>query len=225
MAEHPATFSDGFIEHFRELLRTFCDMPTMSVVLDPFAGTGKIHQLRPEFATIGVEIEAEWAAMHEQTYEGDSTDLPGHWTAFFDAVVTSCTYGNRMADHHNAQDGSERFTYTHKLGRPLNPNNSGKMQWGDNYRQLHVLVWNEIWRVLRPGGVFILNVSDHIRKGEVVQVSEWHKETIKEIGFVLVQHDELPTRRQRKGANADLRVEFENIYTFIRNGVPYEQAE
>ena len=52
--------------------------------------------------------------------------------ATFDMVVTSPTYGNRMADHHNAKDGRRRITYTHNLGRTLTPGNSGAMQWGED---------------------------------------------------------------------------------------------
>jgi hypothetical protein len=51
------------------------------------------------------------------------------------------------------------------LGRPLTPGNSGALQWGEEYRALHVAVWTECRRVLKPGGIFVLNVKDHIRGG------------------------------------------------------------
>jgi hypothetical protein len=86
-------------------------------------------------------------------------------------------YGNRMADHHIAHDGSPRHTYRHVLGQPLTPGNSGALQWGDGiagrsgageeYRALHVAVWTEARRVLKPRGIFVLNVKDHIRGGVV----------------------------------------------------------
>ena len=80
----------------------------------------------------------------------------------FDAVVTSPTYGNRFADKHNAKDGSIRRSYTHDLGRTLHAENSGSMQWGQAYRDLHVKAWAECFRVVRPGGLFVLNISDHV---------------------------------------------------------------
>jgi hypothetical protein len=65
--------------------------------------------------------------------------------ATFDAICTSPTCGNRMADHHEARDISPRHTYRHVLGRPRTPGNSGALQWGDGiageeYRALHVAV-------------------------------------------------------------------------------------
>ena len=220
MREHPATYSKGMIDKFRDLLIGELgpsDPAHPHVVLDPFAGVGTIHQLRPEYATVGVELEPEWAQESPYTYIGDSTDLPGHWGDFFDAVATSPTYGNRMADHHDAKDGSKRHTYRHTLGRPLTKGNTGGMQWGDEYKNVHMRVWREVARVLRPGGVFILNVSDHIRKGEVVQVAEWHRSVICVMGFTLVSTIQMPTPRQRHGANGHLRVDHEVIYTFRRN--------
>ena len=87
---------------------------------------------------------------------------------FFDGICTSPTYGNRMADSHDAKDGSSRNTYTHKLGRKLDVNNSGKMQWGNEYKKLHTKAWNECFRVLKNDGVFILNFKNHIKKGKEV---------------------------------------------------------
>jgi hypothetical protein len=88
--------------------------------------------------TVEVELEPEWASQHPRTMVGDARALPLP-DATFDMVVTSPTYGNRMTDHHNAKDGSRRITYTHNLGRTLTPGNSGAMQWGEDYRQLHRL--------------------------------------------------------------------------------------
>jgi tRNA G10 N-methylase Trm11 len=93
---------------------------------------------------------------------GDALALPFP-DATFDAVVTSPTYGNRMADHHHARDGSLRYSYTHTLGRSLHPNNSGTLHWGAEYQRFHSLAWREVWRVVRPGGRFVLNIKDHVR--------------------------------------------------------------
>lgn len=101
--KHPAKFSAGFIDIFRELLHQHLTTPWTypePVVFDPFAGVGTIHQLRPEFMTYGYEIESEWAAVDSRTTCGDSTNLPEAWERTIQAVVTSPTYGNRMADHH-----------------------------------------------------------------------------------------------------------------------------
>lgn len=126
------------------------------------------------------------------------------------------TYGNRMADHHDAKDDSKRITYRHKLGRPLHERNTGQMQWGGEYMLMHRLAWIEVWRVLTPGGWFVLNIRDHIRDGKRVPVCDWHVLTAKSIGFELRNEQEVKTRGMRFGANRDLRLDHEMVYTFIK---------
>lgn len=191
--------------------------PTHKRVLDPFAGVGRIHELPGlvdwEMETVGVEIEPEWANLHERTLVGNALALVFD-DAAFDAVVTSPTYGNRLADSHNARDGSIRRSYTHDLGRELSDDNSGSMQWGDEYREFHRKAWTEASRVLRPGGRLVLNISDHIRRGKRQHVSSWHAETIIVLGFALVDATRVETPRLREGANADLRVPAELVFAF-----------
>ena len=186
-------------------------------VLDPFAGTGRIHELGTETRrTVGVEIEPEWASMHPDTIQADALDLP-FGAGSFDAIATSPTYGNRMADHHNARDNSQRNTYRHALGRELHPNNSGQLQWGPEYRDFHVKAWTEAVRVLKPGGRFVLNISDHIRDGEVQDVTGWHITTLCRLGLTLRQLTPVTTKRLRHGVNADLRTPNEWVVTFTRD--------
>lgn len=208
---HPAKYSDSILEEMRDLLKDVTGM-----VLDPFAGTGKIHLLqRDNLRTVGIEIEPEWATLHPQTVVGNALHLP-FADASFDAIVTSPTYGNRMADHHNAKDGSRRNTYKHAMGRDLHPNNSGQMQWGDKYRQFHEEAWVEANRVLKPGGVFILNISNHIRKGVEVDVTDWHVRTLS-THFSLEDVRTPSTPRLRHGSNSSVRVDFESVVRFRKS--------
>ena len=199
---HPAKYTDSLLPVFEEML-TGCES-----VLDPFAGTGKIHSL--PFKTTGLEIEPEWAEMHPDTVCGDATAMPFEDNSF-DAICTSPTYGNRMADHHNAKDGSKRNTYTHCIGHKLHENNSGKMQWGHEYRMLHENVYAECFRVLRPNGRFVLNIKNHIRKGKEIDVFSWHISTLIALGFMLREVRRVYTNGNGFGANADKRTGYEFV--------------
>lgn len=214
---HPAKFSEEILDLLRPIV---AGLP--GPILDPFAGTGRIHELGRD-DTIGVEIEPEWAGLHERTYVGDATKLifPDRSIG---SIVTSPTYGNRMADQYDGRDGSRRHTYRVALGRPVSVGSTAGLQWGDDYRRLHWKAWREAWRVIRPGGKLVVNVSDHIRKGNVVPVTVWHVETILGLGFELVPGgwQTVETKRNRHGANGDLRVAAESVIVFEK---PHEFDE
>jgi len=206
---HPAKFSDPIIV---ELTKLLVDLP--GPILDPFAGTGRVHELG-RTDTVGVEIESEWADMHERTIVGNALELDFPDNSI-GTIVTSPTYGNRMADTYDGRDGSKRYTYRTALGHNLNGDNSGAMQWGTEYRDFHKRAWSEAFRVLAPSGYLILNISDHVRKGQLVAVSSWHANIILELGFEGVPDGwtTVTTKRNRNGANRDLRVDFESIIRF-----------
>jgi DNA modification methylase len=213
---HPAKFSSVIIEEIRQVLAGH--LPEGGLILDPFAGVGGIHLLASDmYRTVGVEIEAPWANTHPVTIQGDALALPFHNDSF-DCVVTSPVYGNRFSDHHKARNGSLRRSYTHDLQRmtgdperTLHPNNSGTLQWGNDYRDSHERAWSEVRRVLKPGGTFILNTSDHIRNGEVQPVTDWHLSTVVGLGFEVIDRIEVPTPRMRNGANSAARVDQETV--------------
>jgi hypothetical protein len=78
-ARHPARFTDVIIERVQRILDAEHGTPILDApaprVLDPFAGTGGVHELIG-YETLGVELEPEWAALHPRTILGDATALP-----------------------------------------------------------------------------------------------------------------------------------------------------
>jgi len=214
--KHPAKYTDTLLPIFARVLREH----GARSVLDPMAGVGKIGLLR-DYGFVGRivanEIEPEWAAQapaHVEIHVGDAANMTWARDGEFDAIVTSPTYGNRMADHHNARDGSRRYTYRHVLGRPLHPANTGQMQWGEAYREAHRRIWVECIRVLRPGGIMVVNCKNHIRRGEIVRVSEWHARELIRQGLVFVEYVRVNCPGMRHGANAGLRVAHEDVWVF-----------
>ncbi len=215
--KHPAVFSEQFIPIMADEL-TEC-----SSVLDPFAGTGRLAEIKNhgfKGVVICNEIEKEWAETSPHDVDlwhiGDASNMSWLADESISAVCTSPTYGNRMADHFIPRDKSFRITYRSYLGKDLNLENTGRMAWGEKYKAKHVDVYRECVRVLKNDGVFILNVGDHIRKGEVVPVSEWHKNQLLSLGLTLRKTHQVPVRRMRYGKNNEARIPMEYIFVFVR---------
>lgn len=205
---HPAKYTNSLLPVFRKYL------DGKKAILDPFAGTGKLKTIAPH-ATL-LEIEPEWAEISGAII-GDATHMP-FGDCCFDAICTSPTYGNRMADHfvdYQKEKKYTRNTYRHCLGRSLHENNSGRMQWGEKYKELHRKAWFECNRVLKPNGIFILNISNHIRAGKEIKVTSWHTEEIERLGYKLLAEHKIETPRQKNGANAKLRVDYESVLIFF----------
>ena len=204
---HPARFSASILTVIGAVLPP-ARYPS---VLDPFAGTGRIHDLANR--TIGVELEPEWATLDPRTVVGDATALP-FADASFTAVATSPTYANRLADAYRTDAAHTRRSYRFDLGRDLHPNNSGQLQWGEAYRALHRRAWVEAVRVLAPNGRLVVNIKDHVRGGAVVPVTAWHTGALESLGVVLVATRDVPVRSLRVGSNAGARVRTESVLVF-----------
>ena len=223
MIKHPAKYSNQFIPIFYDILKS------ANNVLDPMAGVGKLALIKDygfKGKVVCNEIEQEWTNDPEtQVDEWHTSDASNMYWAddeSFDAICTSPTYGNRMADHFKIKEyakGWKYITYTHYLGRQLNEQNTGKMHWGEKYRDKHIEIYMECIRVLKKNGIFIVNVSDHIKKGDVVPVADWHKNKLLELGLKLIEDKEIETKRMKFGQNNKIRVKTEHIYHFIKNYV------
>lgn len=216
--KHPAKFSNAVLDELNAYLVK--DHPGWSSVVkmgyDPFAGVGKVIELeRANLKFDMTEIEREWAEQctSARMHCMDAFEymkLPGA-QGWYDYIVTSPTYGNRMADHHQAKDGSKRHTYKHYLGRDLSEMNSGQLQWGDEYRDFHRAAWKACYKVTRPGGKIIVNVKDHIRKGARQLVVDFHIAALEAAGYEMVGAEKVDTPGMKHGENGEVRVDGEWI--------------
>lgn len=195
-------------------------------ILDPMAGVGNIFRL-PEYnqellqaEICAVEIEPEWAIADSRITVGSVLSLP--WSDnYFDCVVCSPPYGNRMADRRtNGKWADTRISYAVYLGRELSDGNAASLKWGDKYREFHLNAWAEVKRVLSTdfadglGGKFVLNIKDHYRNNEVQDVTGWHISALSSLGFVMVDRELVTLNGARYGRNYNSRVDFESVILF-----------
>lgn len=214
-AKHPAKYTDVLLTTFVKFLRD------SKRVLDPFGGTGKIFLINkwlPDLEIFAVEIEAEWARIHPKTINGNALFLPFKDESF-DSICSSPTYGNAMG---KILLPSDKWTKTHKpvtysavLGRRLHNQNSGRLLWGDKYREFHREAWREAARVLKRRGSFVLNIKNHILDGEEQKVKEWHIETLESIGFSAMEEVKLKAPSMRYGRSREKRIEFESVIKLV----------
>ncbi len=207
---HPARYSEPLLPVFAKYA-SGCKR-----LLDPMAGTGKIFKLRDYGVTAdihAIELEPEWAAWHPETGVGNALFLP-YPDDYFDCICVSPAYGNRMADSYAGKPNEVRNTYRYSLGRTLNSFSGAALQWGRPYRELHLKAWEEASRVLCGGGIFVLNIKDHIRNGQRQRVTRFHELALVHCGLHFVAHEHVNCPGQRNGKNGNLRVSYESVLVF-----------
>lgn len=208
---HPAKFSDSILPIIDDMLGD------AHPILDPFAGVGKLREIRSN--CVLSEIEWEWLKQGETPCVlSDALSMP-FVASSFAAIATSPVYGNRVSDcfvDGKPEKKYVRNTYTHAIGRKLHDNNAGKLQWGQKYREFHRRAWGECARVLKDDGVLVLNISDHIRKNKKVHVMSWHISALLSLGFVVDELVPVSTKRNRFGQNRDARVDWEYVIRFVK---------
>jgi hypothetical protein len=229
MRPHPAKFTDLILEsmrvrindEYRRLNNHLASADrTPILVFDPFAGVGRIHRLHRDgrVHTDGMEIEPEWGGYHPRTRVGDALEWMTSTSVRYHVVTTSPCYGNRFSDCHDARDSSERHSYKHDLGRMPTEGSNATFPWGPRYWRFMGEFYRLVDRVLLPGGLFLLNVSNFQRAKVMVNAVPWHAGACWGVGLEqdLVHEPTLavPTPRMRNGENHEARAESEVILRF-----------
>jgi hypothetical protein len=62
--------------------------------------------------------------------------------------------------------------------------------------------------------VFVLNISNHIRKNIVIDVVGWHRDALITLGMKQMDEIKISTPRMRFGQNSNKRVDYEVILVF-----------
>jgi SAM-dependent methyltransferase len=216
---HPAPYSDCILTAIDEAL------PAAGVFLDPMCGSGRCFELeRPGRVVVGGEIEREFAALHSKTMVADATRLP-FGAGAFDGGFTSPAYPNRMAGDYTGPGwtknpkGRRNYSLSKRwLARDervvLHRHNTaryGVKRGIAEYWDLHLRIWGEVGRVVKPGGVFVLNAKDL----PGMTVVDGHVEMLEAAGFAVEYRMPVFPPGYRYGANRH-RVDHEEIVVMRR---------
>lgn len=216
---HPATYPKVTQKTLADILNTL----GVSDVLDIFGGIGKIGLVKNygyKGKVSANEIEPSWRGVPTEKLQrenkvdvstiGDSRNLniPDNSVG---AIVTSPTYGNLMG----LRSPSKKDSYTAFAGGRLQEGNTGGEVWGPNYEKLHREVYDEAFRVVKPGGYFILNMKDKPvtaadqknnwipKRGSTVKVengvmkaTDWHIKALEEVGFEFINRMKIQEPKQ-----------------------------
>ncbi len=213
---HPAKFTT------EQLALVYAYLPAFNrkklAVFDPFAGVGTVSALNEtnrNIKVVGMEIEPEWADQSPDVMTGDSITYMMLTRDRYDAIVTSPSYGNRMADSYDGRDGSKRNTYRVALGRSLDEQNAAQFHFShledDEYKEFHREAIQGMVRITRKGGRIILVVKNFIKDGFEMDVVGWWRQELEAAGLQEVAFVPIEAGGLGYGANRDERVKYEYV--------------
>lgn len=204
--KHPAVYSDRTLIELAGILE--------GKVLDPMAGTGKLGKIKAMGWCGEItcnELEEEWIDLSypiDFWTVGDAERMPLFKDNMFDTVATSPTNGNRLAD---TTTSTTHISYRAGLGKPLSEGNTGGMLWGSTYRFKHIAIYLEIRRVLKPDGLLVVSLSNHLRGGKECDVIGWTRGFLEQSGFVKTGERKVPLDSKEFGINRGRTINEETI--------------
>lgn len=216
---HPSQWSPEILYAITPTIRDL-QLP----VHDPFAGTGeRLGALCDTYGLpfSGTEIEPEFI-VDDRVVAADAAD-PAHYPESC-IVVTSPVYPNGMADHFAASVPEGRHTYRQALhritgaDRELAERNMGRFSARRGLRAVssYMDLAREVVACWPPRPVLV-NVSDFVIRDETFPlVAYWHV-LLMSLGYE-TRIVNVPTRRQRYGANGERRVEHEALIIGVHEG-------
>jgi len=226
-AQHPARYNERLISLFTSILQR---EGAGGWLLDPMAGTGeRLADLQDAtgWHCYGVELEPVFIVRKDIVEQGDACNLRFD-SGSFGAICVSPTYGNGMNDHFLSSETSARHTYVHRArairqepSYLLPMNNTGRWHFDTaEYRILHEQAWRESVRVLRPGGIFILNTKNAVsrqRRDTCYCVTAWHIGLLMELGLDYEAHHIVGLSGLTYGDNRE-RVQWEDVAVLRKPG-------
>lgn len=122
----------------------------------------------------------------------------------------------------NGRRNHTRRGYTHDIREQtgdetyaLHENNAGRMHFrSEQYKDLHRKHAALALEKAKPGGIYVLNVSDFVERGQIVHAATWHLNTMQAAGWLWIDAYAIATPRMRYGANNQLRPENEWVFVF-----------
>ena len=234
---HPATYP-------KIVQKTMADIAKklkIKEVLDIFGGVGKIGKLK-EYGFNGKilanEIEPSWKGQDTiSLMRSNGVDVPmigdsrklNLYDNSVESIFTSPTYGNLMG----LKSPKKTDSYTAFAGGKLNEGNTGGEVWGPKYENLHKDIYKEAYRIIKPGGYFVLNMKDKpvsaanardnwipLKKStvkvedKIMKATDWHINELIKLGFKPIERTRIeePTNNiGRQRFTRGLTVGYEDI--------------